>query len=188
MLSAQTEKNFWLLSGSASIKLVEDKFVNNTTGTSQTWKEFYVDTDFKTGRFILNDFSCGLSLFTAWRSGNTSGGDIYYNGLMVSIGPDLRYYFFKKWNKLLPFIDANYQTGRQILFFKNNYPTQYAKLRRAHLLGGLEYLLNPTVGLDCSFGYKHTFLSYDSEPFEPLMVQNGFFWKLGITLHLIKKN
>ncbi|HMS70692.1 MAG TPA: hypothetical protein PKD18_21240 [Saprospiraceae bacterium] len=184
---AQTERNLWLVNGSGNVKFVNNKEVQRSTLSSGTWKEFYIDSDFKVGNFIVDDFSLGLSFFSAYRFGETSGGNIYYNAFMVSGGPDLRYYLFTFKEKCLFFVNGNYQFGRQFIISKVQENT-HAKFRRAHFLGGMEYMLNPTVGFEFNVGYKHTFLSFDQFPYKPLMVQNGLFWSLGISLHLVKKS
>ncbi|MBK8392716.1 MAG: hypothetical protein IPL23_27105 [Saprospiraceae bacterium] len=60
---AQTERNLWLVNGSGNVKFVNNKEVQRSTLSSGTWKEFYIDSDFKVGNFIVDDFSLGLSFF-----------------------------------------------------------------------------------------------------------------------------
>lgn len=188
ILSAQTDKKTWITTGSGSLSFVKDEVYDYALSSATDWSEIKVDAEASLGYFFVNKFSAGLKLYTAYRKGET-GNDVFsisFNQLFLAAGPNLRYYCFEIHNKLFSYVDLSYQKGGNFLF-GNPFNGKAGRYDQFYLLGGLEYLVNPTIGVHFNFGYKHTLETYSDFNYLLNRRQNGLNWNMGFTLHLVKK-
>lgn len=187
-LNAQLEKKTWLTSGSGSVSFVKDEVYDYVLSSATDWSELKVDAEGSLGYFIVNQFSLGLKLYTAYRKGVTGddGFTLSFNQLFLAVGPNLRYYCFEFRNNLAVYLDLSYLKGGNFLFGTpfSGKPGQYDQ---AIALAGLEYFINSTIGIHFNLGYKHTLENYNDIHYWVNRNQSGLNWNLGFSLHLIKK-
>jgi hypothetical protein len=170
---AQITKGNWMFGGSAafSYSKTDDKN-NNITGTTINYSSvgsYNILIEPNIGYFFTDKiaFGCKLNYINSFLEGSKFDSD----GMSLSLGPYLRYYFLKKEKDYNIFIEPAYYR------FINR---SIGNSNGLGIKSGLVIFMNKSVGIETSFNYsRFSGSKYDS---------NEIFIGLGFQIHLEKEN
>lgn len=187
----QLDKKTWLVGGTGSF----DSYKQEQTFYFQSSQEYnkvsYDVKEFelnpKIGYFIIDKLAIGLSSsFISEKSesklisGSFGGG--YTKSHKFSVGPFVRYYFFKKDKTYNILTEINYQFGN---LSQSDLPNSEGKINKLSFFIGPEFFFNSSIGLELLLGYKTLTQKMDN-PNNVSIANNGFQVAIGFQIHLEK--
>ncbi len=156
--NGQTSTGNWLVGGSAGLTTSTEK-VSGSTGVSTTNVQFTPDF----GYFFVNNFAAGISLnlVSTHNSADPVSG-LSYTGMLFTIGPLVRYYFYSAANVKL-FVHADAAWGNEKSSFSGGGSPQNSPAIPISIYegkAGAAFFLNPIVALEFTAGYQSLMEKY----------------------------
>ena len=170
--NAQINKGNWMVGGTAGFTYSKTEAINNnpTTGTTINYNSigtYSVALDPNVGYFFKDKLAAGLKI--SYLNGFQEGEKVSSDGMNLSIGPYLRYYFLKTDKVYNLFIEPSYNR-----FLSNS----LGNASSFSIKPGFVIFMNSSVGFETSISYVKT----KSSDFE----RNDIFFGFGFQIHLEK--
>ena len=180
----QIEKATWLLGGTGTLSSINNKY--DATTVSTEYKRTALTIYPSAGYFILDKLAVGIRSSFSWNknTGISSNSLTRSNSIRFDYGVFGRYYFIEKEKQYNLLSDISYQFGTLKLTEDNGVRNTFTAM------GGVEFFLNTSVGLEFLVGYKteteKLTHSTGTPPFFYTDKRNGLITTLGFQFHLQK--
>lgn len=170
--NAQITKGNWMVGGTGSFSFSKTESKNDTSsGTTINYSStgnYTILIEPNVGYFFIDKLAFGCKLY--YINGFPEGSKFNSDGMNLSFGPYLRYYFFKNEKIYNIFIEPSYYR-----FISNN----LGNATGFGVKSGFVIFMNNSVGLETSLNYiRNSSSKFDS---------NEVFIGLGFQIHLKKE-
>jgi hypothetical protein len=169
--NAQITKGNWMVGGTGSFSYSKTENINNpNSGTTINYSPigtFTIAIEPNIGYFFINKLAAGFKL--NYINGFIEGEKLNINGMNLSIGTFIRYYFFKEEKMYNLFFEPSFSR-----FLSNS----LGNANSLSLKSGFVIFMNNSVGFETSISYAKT----SSSKFE----RNDIFLGVGFQIHLEK--